>query len=247
MASERHEKTVKKNNSKNFGVPVNTEGKCQANQEDCPHEDKPNRKFFCSVCGCGVHPIFPCGKKLQDGCICTVCFETTEYDRLPRGSPSNQEAEKQPRSDDDESEDEEDNVEEVMPPSLPAEEIPLPSDPLLPEEEEAEAEDVVPKVTKRGKSYTSTEDILVTKAWVVVSADSRNGVSQKREVFAKKLKEAYDKLVAEHNRLCVRHSGRLLPRDQASIMSRWSNQIRPSCSKWAGVCKAGTLPQTVCL
>ena len=91
----------------------------------------------------------------------------------------------------------------------------------------------------RSKNYSSEEDFLLTKAWCGVSADSRNGVGQKIDVFKQKLKDSMHTLVKQHNKGVDGNDPNRISilRSKKSIMYRWSNHIKPKCTKWASVCK----------
>jgi hypothetical protein len=107
------------------------------------------------------------------------------------------------------------------------------------DEDNDEGDDSGNKSRKRSKNYSSEEDFLLTKAWCAVSADSRNGVNQKTEVFKQKFKDAMHALVRKHNKGLSKTdpSAIKILRNKKSIMYRWSNHIKPKCSKWASVCK----------
>jgi len=73
-----------------------------------------------------------------------------------------------------------------------------------------------------------------------VSEDSRNGVGNKADVFQQRMKEHAHTLVQEHNDQATTVNSNLgiIPiRSGTSIWYRWNNNIKPACSKWAGVCK----------
>ena len=202
-------------------------GKCHAMGDDCIHPSLESERHNCKLCGDYCHAISPCGYDTGNGLVCFNCNMKADYED----------------DDDDKADEDDDDDDDVKLPSIPpmpavedALEEAAPSvDPIV-TQEESDVEEI--KINGRGKSFRPCEDFLLTRAWISVSADSRNGTGQKRDVFAAKLKRAYDALAQEHNsKNKLYPSERCLDRTANSIFARWKNTIRPECSKWAGVCK----------
>ena len=52
----------------------------------------------------------------------------------------------------------------------------------------------------RGSSYTKTEDLIVSHAFIAASEDSINGTNQKGAVFMKTMHDAYLKLLEDQEK-----------------------------------------------
>ena len=202
-------------------------GKCHAMGDDCLNSHLENMRHNCKDCGDFVHAI-GCSVDTGNGLVCRNCDMEKDYDDFNDVEPVPPMPSVPPMP----------VVDEAVPLVDSTEGKELLANPVLLAMTAPDESGEAVKVNGRGKSFRQFEDIFITRAWISVSADSRNGTGQKREVFASKMKEAYDNLTQEHNR---KHefepAERCLERTSSSIFARWKNNIRPECSKWAGICK----------
>ena len=105
----------------------------------------------------------------------------------------------------------------------------------------------------RGSSYTKTEDLLISKAFISASEDSITGIQQKASQFQKKMHEMYVKLIEEEEASTKKAMEAFSASSQAtlmegpppkilydrrkpdSIMKRFKSVIMPVVNKFAGI------------
>ena len=108
-------------------------------------------------------------------------------------------------------------------------------------------------------NFSETEDLIVTKAFLVVSEDSLNGVKQKQAAIMKKLADRYSQMccdtynamlsVAKSNPQMSIKSGALATfpngfpeRPANSLWQRWKKCIQPDLHAFAGVVNSTPFP-----
>ena len=77
------------------------------------------------------------------------------------------------------------------------------------------------RITKRGKSFTSEEDVAICNSWACIGQDPIIGNSQQSDTFWARVTENYVITTGDNSRT------------PASLRSRW-NTIKGCCSKYRG-------------
>ena len=90
-------------------------------------------------------------------------------------------------------------------------------------------------VSKKGKNYTPTEDVLICRAWINQSENAIKGMDQKGDVFWSSVHQTYMQLLKNNGLHCTRPL-----HDKKSVQNCWRKSINLGvqffCGKWSMVC-----------